>query len=50
MPIKINKELKHLRKLKENINKLVILCCLIPLPILEKAIILKEQPIDFNTL
>ena len=42
MPIKINKELKHLGKLKEDINKLVTLSCLTPLPILKKDIILGE--------
>jgi hypothetical protein len=42
MPIKINKELKYLGKLKEDTNKLVILYCLMPLPILKKAIILGE--------
>ena len=50
MPIKINKELKHLGKLKEDINKLIILDCLTPLPILKKSIILGEQVIGFNTL
>ena len=42
MPIKINKELKHLGKLKEDINKLVILGCLTPSLILKKSVILKE--------
>jgi hypothetical protein len=42
MPIKINKKLKYLRKLKEDTNKLVVLYCLMPLPILEKAIISEE--------
>jgi hypothetical protein len=42
MPIEINKELKHLEKLKEDINELVVLYCLTPLLILEKAIISKE--------
>ena len=50
MPIKINKELKHLGKLKENINKLVALDCLTPSLILKKIIILGEQVIDFNAL
>ena len=50
MPIEINKELKHLGKLKKDINKLVILNCLTPSPISEKGVILKEQVIGFNTL
>ena len=50
MPIEINKELKHLGKLIENINKLVILGCLTPSPILKKSIVLGEQVIGFNTL
>ena len=40
MPIKINKELKHLGKLKEDINKLVVLGCLMPSLILKKGVIL----------
>ena len=50
MPIEINKKLKHLEKLKKDINKLVILGCLTPSPILKKSIILGEQVIGFNTL
>ena len=50
MPIEINKELKHLGKLQEDINKLVILGCLTPSPILKKCVILKEQVIGFNAL
>ena len=50
MPIKINKELKHLGKLKEDINKLIILGCLTPSPILKKGIVLGEQVIGFNAL
>ena len=50
MPIKINKKLKHLGKLKEDINKLIILGCLTPSPILKKGIVLGEQVIGFNTL
>ena len=50
MPIEINKELKHLGKLKKDINKLVTLGCLTPSPILKKNIILGEQVIGFNTL
>ena len=42
MPIEINKELKHLGKLREDINKLIILGCLTPSLISEKGIILKE--------
>jgi hypothetical protein len=49
MPIKINKELKYLKKLKKDINKLVILHCPTPLPILKKAVILEEQVINFST-
>ena len=50
MPIEINKELKHLGKLKEDINKLVALGYLTPLLILKKSIILGEQVIGFNAL
>ena len=50
MPIEINKKLKYLGKLKEDINKLIILGCLTPSPILKKGIILGEQVISFNTL
>jgi hypothetical protein len=50
MPIKINKELKHLGKLKEDTNELIVLYCLTPLLISKKAIILKEQAIDFSAL
>jgi hypothetical protein len=50
MPIKINKELKHLGKLKEDTNKLVALHCLTPSPISEKAVVLREQTINFSTL
>ena len=50
MPIEINKKLKHLGKLKEDINKLIILGCPTPLPILKKSIVLGEQVIGFNTL
>ena len=42
MPIEINKELKHLGKLKEDINKLIILNCPTPLPILKKGTVLGE--------
>ena len=42
IPIEINKELKHLEKLREDINKLVILDCLTPSPIFKKNIILEE--------
>jgi hypothetical protein len=42
MPIEIDKELKYLGKLKEDINKLIALYCLTPSPILEKAIISEE--------
>ena len=42
MPIEINKELKHLGKLKEDINKLVILDYPTPSPISEKSTILEE--------
>jgi hypothetical protein len=42
MPIKINKELKYLGKLKEDTNKLIILYYLTPSLISEKAIISKE--------
>jgi hypothetical protein len=42
MPIEINKELKHLRKLKKNINKLLALHYLTPSLILKKAIISGE--------
>ena len=50
MPIEINKELKHLGKLREDINKLVALGCPTPLPISKKSIVLGEQVISFNTL
>ena len=50
MPIKINKELKHLGKLKEDINKLVTLSCLTPSLILKKSVVSGEQVIGFNTL
>jgi hypothetical protein len=50
MPIKINKELKYLGKLKEDTNKLVILYCPMPLPISDKAVILGEQVINFSAL
>ena len=50
MLIKINKELKHLGKLKKDINKLIVLGCPTPSPISEKGIVLKEQVISFNTL
>ena len=36
MPIKINKELKYLGKLEEDINKLIILHYLTPSPISKK--------------
>ena len=42
MPIEINKELKHLGKLKEDINKLIALYCPTPSLILEKGVVLKE--------
>ena len=42
MPIKINKKLKHLGKLKENINKLIALNYLTPSLISKKSIILGE--------
>ena len=42
MPIKINKKLKHLGKLRENINELVTLGCPTPLPILKKGTTLKK--------
>ena len=50
MPIEINKELKHLGKLREDINKLVALGCPTLSLILEKSIISGEQVIGFNTL
>ena len=50
MPIEINKELKHLEKLKKDINKLVVLGCPTPSPILKKNIVLGEQVIGFNAL
>ena len=50
MLIKINKELKHLGKLKKDINKLVTLGCLTPSPISKKGVISGEQVISFNTL
>ena len=50
MPIEINKELKHLGKLQEDINKLVVLGCLTPSLILKKSVVLGEQVIGFNTL
>ena len=50
MPIKINKKFKHLKKLKTDINKLIILNCLTPSLILKKSVILGEQVIGFNTL
>ena len=50
MPIEINKKLKHLGKLKKDINKLVVLGYLTPSPILKKNIVLGEQVISFNTL
>ena len=50
MPIEINKELKHLGKLREDINELVILGYLTPSPILKKGIVLREQVIGFNAL
>ena len=42
MPIEINKELKHLGKLKEDINKLVVLGCPTPSLILKKGVVLEE--------
>ena len=42
MPIEINKKLKHLEKLGENINKLVVLGCLTPSLISKKGIVLGE--------
>ena len=42
MPIEINKELKHLGKLGENINKLIALGCLTPSPILKKGVVSGE--------
>ena len=42
MPIEINKELKHLGKLKEDINKLVTLHYPTPSPILKKGVVLGE--------
>ena len=42
MPIEINKELKHLGKLKEDINKLVTLNCPTPSLILKKSVVLKK--------
>ena len=50
MPIEINKELKHLGKLREDINKLITLSCPTPSPILKKGVILGEQVIGFSTL
>ena len=50
MPIEINKELKHLGKLKEDINELIALGCPTPSLISEKGIILKKQVIGFNAL
>ena len=50
MPIKINKELKYLGKLREDINKLIALGCPTPSPISKKGIVLREQVINFNTL
>ena len=48
--MEINKELKHLGKLKEDINKLIVLGCLTPLLILKKSVVLREQAISFNAL
>ena len=50
MPIEINKKLKYLGKLREDINKLITLNCPTPSLISKKSVILEEQVISFNTL